>query len=178
MFSKTLLLSVLLTSTVLAQENGVLSSLDGGLAGTVRVVDSDTLEIADFTIQDASAPGLYWWGSESDNLSDGFRISNAQVTQEADGESLDVALDAGKTADDFTTVGLWCETFGINFGQTTISADASTSDAGSDDDSDATQTSAASPAQTSAESAASGIKVLLPTVFAGSLAFALGACLL
>lgn len=61
--------------------SGTLSSLDGGLGGTVKVVDKTTLMISGYKLKDASAPALYWWGSTSDDLSSGFRINNEQVTK-------------------------------------------------------------------------------------------------
>jgi Electron transfer DM13 len=99
---------------------GQLSSLDGGLQGTVKVITPTTLVIAGFKLADASAPALYWWGSTDSNLKGGFRISNAQVKQVSTGEDLQVQLDAGKTVADFGTVGLWCEHFGVDFGQATL----------------------------------------------------------
>jgi len=100
--------------------SGKLSSLDGGLGGTVVVSDARTLVVQDYKLEDASAPALYWWGSTSSNLADGFRISNKQVEQAATSNTYTIALDAGKTAADFMTVGLWCEKFSVNFGQATL----------------------------------------------------------
>ena len=111
--------------------SGELSSLDAGLGGTVNVVDSTTLEIPDFVIEDASAPALYWWGATDDDLADGFRISEQEVTEEADGELLEIPLDSGKTTADFSVVGLWCEEFNVNFGQTTLKATDGSSSSGS-----------------------------------------------
>lgn len=99
---------------------GQLSSLDGGLQGTVKVLSPTTLVIAGFKIADAGAPALYWWGSTDGNLKGGFRISNAQVKEVSTGKDLQVQLDAGKTVADFETVGLWCERFGVDFGQATL----------------------------------------------------------
>ena len=81
--------------------SGELSSLDAGLGGTVNVVDANTLEIPDFVIEDASAPALYWWGAVDENLEDGFRISEQEVTEESDGELLEIPLDSGFTTADF-----------------------------------------------------------------------------
>ncbi len=102
--------------------SGALSSLDGGLGGTVTVQDAKTLSIKDYRLKDASAPALYWWGATSDNLKSGFRISDKQVRGTSDGGNLEIPLDAGKTIADFSTVGLWCERFGINYGQATLKA--------------------------------------------------------
>ncbi|KAI9800019.1 MAG: hypothetical protein M1833_003548 [Piccolia ochrophora] len=111
--------------------SGTLSSLDGGLQGTVKVVDSDTLEISDYELEEASAPALYWWGSTDDSLENGFRISNTQVSEASTGDSLEIKLDAGKSTADFSTVGLWCERFSVNFGQTTLEAGGAESSAAS-----------------------------------------------
>ena len=96
---------------------GTLSSLDGGLGGIISVVDSKTLQISNYKLADASAPALYWWGSTTDSLKDGFRISSVHVTEKAKSNSLTINLDVGKTSTDFATVGLWCEKFSANFGQ-------------------------------------------------------------
>lgn len=126
---KTIFLSALAlcASVVVGQEaeekvgwSGELSSLDAGLGGTVTVKDKETLEITDYTLEDAGAPALYWWGATSDELADGFRISNTQVTEAADGEPLTIKLDAGYTTDEFSVVGLWCEALSVNFGQATL----------------------------------------------------------
>lgn len=121
--------------------SGELSSLDAGLGGTVNVVDENTLEIPDFVIEDASAPALYWWGATDDELADGFRISDEEVTEEAGGELLEIKLNSDVTTADFSVVGLWCEEFSTNFGQTTLeatdgssSSSSGSSSAGADDD--------------------------------------------
>jgi hypothetical protein len=100
--------------------SGELSSLDGGLGGTVTVVDAETLRINDYQLEDASAPALYWWGSEDDDLSNGFRVSSEQVTDAAETDTLTIELDNGYTTENFTTFGLWCERFSTSFGETTL----------------------------------------------------------
>jgi hypothetical protein len=100
--------------------SGMLSSLDGGLGGTVMVVNATALLIKDYVLEDAGAPALYWWGSMGPNLGGGFRISNRQMNMVSEGMDLEVGLDVGKTVAGFDTVGLWCEEFAVNFGQTTL----------------------------------------------------------
>jgi hypothetical protein len=99
---------------------GKLSSLDAGLGGTVTVVEADQLLINDYKLEDAAAPALYWWGTATSNLGDGFRISNKQVDKAASSNTYTIDLDAGKTTADFSIVGLWCERFSANFGQATL----------------------------------------------------------
>jgi hypothetical protein len=117
-------ISAMVASTIAAKvgDAGVLKGLDAGLAGTVTVKDKNTLEISGYTLEDASAPALYWWGANDENLSSGRRINNERVTATASGSTITVALDNGSTADDFSVVGLWCERFAINFGQTALKA--------------------------------------------------------
>lgn len=110
---------------------GTLSSLDGGLMGTVVVVDATTIMINNYQLLDASAPALHWWGSTDGMLKDGFRVSQTQVTQKSTSNTLTINLDAGKTTADFTTFGLWCESFKANFGQTTLAAATTGGSAGS-----------------------------------------------
>ena len=93
---------------------------EGGLQGTVAVQDAHTVVIEHYTLEDAGAPSLYWWGSATDDLSSGFRISEKQVTEIAEDITLRIPLDAGKRVADFSTIGLWCERFGVNFGQTSL----------------------------------------------------------
>ncbi|GAB1319408.1 hypothetical protein MFIFM68171_09618 [Madurella fahalii] len=116
---------------------GELSSLDGGLGGTVVVTDANTLVINDYRLEDASAPALYWWGSTSSDLADGFRISNTQVDEAATSDTYTITLDAGRTTADFETVGLWCERFSTNFGQATL---APSDEEDQSDDSDSSTT--------------------------------------
>ncbi|KAI9820458.1 MAG: hypothetical protein M1832_003791 [Thelocarpon impressellum] len=101
---------------------GTLSALDGGLKGTVTVQDAKTLLIKNYQLADAGAPTLYWWGSTTENLRSGFRISEKRVSEPSDGKDLQIPLDSGKTVADFSTVGLWCERFGVNYGQATLKA--------------------------------------------------------
>jgi hypothetical protein len=131
---------------------GKLSSLDGGLGGTIKVVDSKTLTISDYQLKDASAPALYWWGTTDGVIKDGFRISNEQVTQKATSNSLTIMLDAGKTPADFSTVGLWCERLNANFGQATLAAATgnTTGPASTSGSMTSATTAAASPSKTGA----------------------------
>ncbi|KAJ2902575.1 hypothetical protein MKZ38_000335 [Zalerion maritima] len=141
-----------LISTAIAADVGAtgdLSSLDAGLQGTVTVKDSDTLEISGYTLEDASAPALYWWGhNEEDDIESGYRINNEQVTETADDETIDVALDAGYSADDFVYVSLWCERLSANFGTAKLEGsdgDASSTSGGSGGD-EASETDSADEA--------------------------------
>ena len=129
---------------------GTLSSLDGGLGGTVKVVDSKTLMISDYQLADASAPALYWWGTTDGVIKDGFRISNEQVTQKASSNSLTIMLDAGKTTSDFSTVGLWCERLHANFGQATLAAGNTTETSSTSSSMTSATSAAASPSKTGA----------------------------
>jgi len=108
--------------------------------------------ISSYTLKDASAPALYWWGTTDGTLKDGFRISNEQVTSAATTDSLTIKLDAGKSSSDFTTVGLWCERLNANFGQATLKAgDGSTP---TTNGSSSTTTGSTAAASTSKKSAA------------------------
>ncbi|PTB35022.1 uncharacterized protein TrAFT101_006438 [Trichoderma asperellum] len=122
-------------------DSGTLSSLDGGLGGVVTVVSNSSLKISKYELADASAPELYWWGSASKDLSSGFRISNAHITQAATSDSLTINLDAGHPPIDFDFVGLWCEKFKTNFGQAELKASGTSGDLH-------TTTGAAAPAHT------------------------------
>lgn len=121
--------------------SGTIKSLDGGLGGTVTVVNDTTLSISQYALKDASAPALYWWGSTTSDLPKGFRINNERVSMPASTDSIMIALDAGHKASDFEYVGLWCEKLNANFGQTQLqkagssgSSDKGSSSAGKSDD--------------------------------------------
>ncbi|KAH6665931.1 hypothetical protein B0J14DRAFT_604895 [Halenospora varia] len=133
---------------------GTLSNLDGGLGGTIQVVDATTLQISSYTLKDASAPALYWWGTTDGVLKNGFRISNTQVTSAATSNMLTIKLDSGKTTADFSTVGLWCERLNANFGQATLKASDGTS-----------TTSGPASATTTAKSAAPIVASSYLTIF-------------
>lgn len=130
--------------------SGKLSSLDGGLGGTVTVVNTSALVVNDYALEDASAPALYWWGSKSSSLGEGgFRISNEQVKEAAKTNTYVIPLDAGKTTADFSTVGLWCEKFSVNFGQASLAP----SEGGSGS---STTPTGANPSPTSMKNSAAG----------------------
>jgi hypothetical protein len=159
MFKVVFSLLLALASTTNAQNTadkigwaGTLSSLDGGLGGVVTVTNSTTLTISSYTLKDASAPALYWWGTTDGTLQDGFRISNEHITQAATSDMFTINLDAGKTTADFTTVGLWCEQLHANFGQATLAEAGASSSSGSPT---ATPTGSAPAATTSKSVAAS-----------------------
>jgi hypothetical protein len=115
-----LLALLVLTHAGVVDKTGYGGEINGGqqsgLAGVITVKNTNTLLIKDYVLADASAPALHWWGTNTNQLSDGFRIANKQVTDISDGGDLVVVLDAGKTPSDFTTVGLWCERFHVDFG--------------------------------------------------------------
>jgi hypothetical protein len=93
---------------------------EGGLAGTVVIQDARTVIIQGYQLSDAKAPALYWWGSPDENLRSGFRVSSKEVKKTAAGEDFQVDLDVGRTSAEFRTFGLWCERFGVNYGQAVL----------------------------------------------------------
>ena len=103
--------------------------------------------VSNYELQDASAPALYWWGTKDGVLKDGFRISNHHITTATmKPTDMKINLDAGKTTEDFSTVGLWCENFHVDFGQATLMDNGS---------GNSTTTSTTSTASTTAVSASS-----------------------
>lgn len=114
-----------LSTSVLAADvgdSGVINGFRNGLEGTVTVKDENTLEVTGYTLEDASAPALYWWGATSDDIGSGFRINGDMVNTEAEDETLTIELLDGITASDFTYVSLWCERLDIDFGNTRLEA--------------------------------------------------------
>ncbi|RYP04875.1 hypothetical protein DL764_004198 [Monosporascus ibericus] len=131
-------------------DTGVLNGLDAGLAGTVTVRDENTLEISGYTLEDASAPALYWWGATTEDLSSGWRIHTERVATTASDETITIPLDNGYTADEFSVVGLWCEEFALNFGQTTLETSDGSSPTETSDGSSST-TDSSTPSNSAAE---------------------------
>lgn len=151
--------------------SGKLSSRDGGLGGTVKVVDSKTLQIIDYKLEEASAPALYWWGATDGDIGSGFRISNERVSEAAKSDSLTIALDVGKTPEDFSIVGLWCERFSANFGQASLSDNGE----GGDSDSDSGSPKPLSDSKANSAGALTPVSKALASTFATILIF-IAAC--
>lgn len=109
--------------------SGVIATKDGGLGGTVTVINDTALSVSHYTLKDASAPALYWWGATTSDLPKGFRINNERVDKPASTDSIVISLDAGHKASDFDYVGLWCEKLNANFGQAQLVKDGASSSA-------------------------------------------------
>ncbi|KAI9893764.1 MAG: hypothetical protein M1814_005980 [Vezdaea aestivalis] len=100
---------------------GTLSTLSGGLRGTVTILDDSTFLVKNYQLGEAGAPALYWWGAKGNDLEGGFRINTKQVRDSTRRPTeIRVKLDAGKTPDDFDVIGMWCERYDINFGETVL----------------------------------------------------------
>lgn len=125
-----------------------------GLSGNVMVVNETTIMITDYTLEDASAPSLHWWGATNSQLDKGFRVHNARVTETAKSSTLMVSLDAGHMASDFEYFGLWCETLAKNFGQAQLSKATSTMSGSS---SSASAASASASPSSDKKAAAAGL---------------------
>ncbi|WPH04380.1 Hypothetical protein R9X50_00727100 [Acrodontium crateriforme] len=130
---------------------GTIATKDGGLGGTVKVINTTSLMIENYTLKDASAPALHWWGATGGDISTGFRISMNRVDMAATSNTLEIPLDAGKTTDDFSEVGLWCESLHANFGQATLTMNGTASQTTSSSTS-SSSTATASAAATSTTS--------------------------
>lgn len=137
-------------------ESGQLSNLMGGVQGDVVVKDDHTIVVKGFELQKLGGPPLYWYGSLKDDIPHGFRISEEDVANvQKTPEDLTVKLDAGKSLSDFNYVGLWCEPYKINFGQTKLSKNGDSSTSSNSSASSVTSTSASSVASTSPAAASS-----------------------
>lgn len=131
-------------------ESGQLSSFMGGLQGDVVVKDAHTIVVKGFELQKLGGAPLYWYGSLKNDIPHGLRISEEDVAKvQKMPMDLTVKLDAGKSLSDFNYVGLWCEPYKINFGQTKRSETG-----GSNTSSNSTATSAAPTAVSSTPPAA------------------------
>lgn len=145
-------------------ESGQLSSLMGGLQGDVVIVDDHTIVVKGFELKKLGGPPLNWYGSLKDDIPHGFRISEEEVADvQKTPKDLTVKLDSGKSLSDFEYVGLWCEPFNINFGQTKLSKDggsstSSNSTASSDASTSASSASPAAASSTAGSSDGSSVK--------------------
>lgn len=140
-------------------DSGKLSSLMGGLQGDVVVTSDNTLTVDDYELQMIGGPPLYWYGSMTNDIPHGFRISEESVStlQKTPGTAT-IKLDAGKTLADFDYVGLWCEPYKILFGQTKLvsGGNSTASNSTASITSSASSTVASPTATTSSAAAATG----------------------
>lgn len=136
---------------------GEIETLDAGLEGRITVKDENTLEITNYKLEDASAPALYWWGATTEDLGAGFRINTEMVTDTADGSgSLTVELNNGYSANDFEVVGLWCETFDLNFGQAQLEGGSGSNSEGSNNTSSDENSSSSEEAENENQQSGAG----------------------
>ncbi|KAI1829141.1 hypothetical protein DTO027I6_9942 [Penicillium roqueforti] len=134
-------------------ESGQLSSLMGDLQGNVVIKDDNTIVVEGFELQKLGGPPLNWYGSLKDDIPHGFRISEGEVADvQKTPKDLTVKLDAGKSLSDFEYVGLWCEPYKINFGQTKLSKDRGSSSSSNSTASSDVSTSVSSASPTAASS--------------------------
>lgn len=155
-------------------ESGKLSSLMGGLEGEVIVTSESTITIKNYQLQKTGGPSLYWYGSIENDIPHGFRISEEKIDSiQTTPTDLTVKLDAGKSISDFNYVGLWCEPYNINFGQTELLPATASNTTGMSASSTATVTfsatadasSATSPAAATATTHNSGSSIGLSGIY-------------
>jgi len=94
--------------------------------GEVYAVDSRTLFIKGFTY-DGQGPDAYFFVGERGRPSErGFRIANEKGSMTKLGryqrEDIVLTLPGGKTLKDIRWLSIWCESFGVNFGDILINS--------------------------------------------------------
>jgi hypothetical protein len=95
-----------------------LSTFSHDVAGTVRIVDEDTLEIEGFTY-DGGGPAVYFYlGEDNSDASFGAGLGVGPLLTGTvyNNDSLTVDLPEGVTLDGYNAVSVWCVDFSVNFG--------------------------------------------------------------
>lgn len=93
--------------------------MDHGVAGTVSL-SPGKLTVKNFKY-DGQAPAVYWWAAPTCDYADiaknGFRISDARVSQAYSGSTYSTAIkNIGKAG----CISLWCEDFKADLGHVAI----------------------------------------------------------
>jgi hypothetical protein len=95
-----------------------LSTFSHDVAGTVRIVDEDTLEIEGFTY-DGDGPGVYFYLGEDNSAASfgaGLGVGPLLTGTVYNDDMLTVDLPEGVTLDGYNAVSVWCVDFSVNFG--------------------------------------------------------------
>lgn len=102
-----------------------LSQLDHGVkSGPITIVDAQTFLINDFHY-DGQGPAGYWWATAgSRQSSSGLRLKDENGSEKPlrrySGETVVISLPEGKTIWDYDYIGVWCEEYQVDFGNTRI----------------------------------------------------------
>lgn len=97
-----------------------------GITGDVYAVDSRTIYIKGFSY-DGEGPDAYFWAGKSGQPSrNGFQIADEkgslEVLKEYSRTDLVLTLPGGNSLKDLKWVSVWCESFGVNFGEVSLPA--------------------------------------------------------
>ncbi len=94
--------------------SAVLRTHNHDVAGTAFIVDDNTIEIRD-TVYDGGGVNSQWY-LFPDGGSDGFSISENQVGDAYNGETLTLSLPDDVDFEQFNLISLWCVPFDVSFG--------------------------------------------------------------
>lgn len=92
------------------------------VAGTVRIVDEDTLEVEGFSY-DGGGPAVYFYlAAENTTASfgEGLAVGPLLTGTVFSDDSLTLDLPAGVTLDGYHAISVWCVDFLVNFGSGTF----------------------------------------------------------
>lgn len=101
-----------------------LSTLFHGVAGTVTVVDDDTVRVDDFVYDGQGISVFFYLGAEESNAAfrNGLSIGPQLVGPAFDGTQPPLLIDlpGGETIDGYHAISVWCVAVGVSFGEGTF----------------------------------------------------------
>ncbi len=122
-----ILMSLIMASSVFSQTpsagwQATLNGVSHDVAGTVSIVDADTILVENF-IYDGGGLGVYFYLAESEaTLSSGLQIGPNLLGTVYDGDegSFTIDLPTGSTIDGYHAVSVWCVPADASFGSGTF----------------------------------------------------------
>lgn len=99
-----------------------LTTLAHGVKGTVTVIDDCTVELTNFSFDGGGGQSVRVTGGRGGSYNLGIRMGPQLRGTPYSNSTLRMNLPEGTSLTDFDSVSIWCETFGVNFGDGTLAA--------------------------------------------------------
>lgn len=93
-----------------------------GVKATVTVIDDCTLELLNFSYDGGGGQSVRVTGGRSGSYNPGLKLGPQLRGTSYSNATLRVNLPEGASLTDFDSVSIWCETFGVSFGDGTLAA--------------------------------------------------------
>lgn len=96
---------------------GSFQTFSHDVSGTATIIDDCSFTINNFNY-DGGGPAVYIYAGQNGVFTgaSAFQMGSLLTGQVFDDGTLTVELPAGKTLDDFDSISVWCEDFGVSFG--------------------------------------------------------------